>query len=63
MLTDKGIDGREALLLTPRKEGTTVEVATDITELRDLLEAGLSVGDVVLPRTRPQNIEQLGLSL
>ncbi len=61
MLTDKGIDGRETLLLTPRKEGTTVEVATDITELRDLLEAGLSVGDVVLPRTRPQNIEQLGL--
>jgi len=63
MLTDKGIDGRETLLLTPRKEGTTVEVATDITELRDLLEAGLSVGDAVLPRTRPQNIEQLGLFL
>lgn len=61
LLADKGIDGREVLQLVPHKEGTKVEVVADIEEVRKLLEAGLSVGDVVLPGTRPENIEQLGL--
>jgi len=52
LLTEQGIDGREVLLLTPGTEGTNVDVASDVTEVRTLLEAGLTVGEVVLPRTK-----------
>ncbi|MGH7963776.1 MAG: AAA family ATPase [Candidatus Binatia bacterium] len=61
LLTEQGIDGREVLLLTPAKEGTDVRVAADIDEVRALLESGFTVGEVVLPRTRPPNADQLGL--
>ena len=61
LLCDKGIDGREVLLLTPDSEGTKVEVATGIKDARALLDAGLPIADAVLPRTRPGNVEQLGL--
>ena len=47
LLTEPGIDGREVLLLTPAKEGTAVTVASDIDEIRVLLETGLTVGEVV----------------
>ena len=50
LLTDAGIDGREVLMLKPAKEGTTVERASDIEEVRALLEAGLTVGEVALTR-------------
>lgn len=61
LLSDTGIDGREVLLLTPSKETTAVEVASDIQDVRPLLEAGLSVGEVILPRAKPNGVEQFGL--
>lgn len=61
LLTEEGIDGREVLLLEPDKEGTRVLVAADIAEVRALLEAGLTVGEAVIPRARPGRIEQLAL--
>lgn len=61
LLTEHGIDGNEVLLLTAAKEGTDVRVAADIDEVRILLESGLTVGEVVLPRTRPEGVEQLSL--
>ena len=61
LLTEQGIDGREVLLLTPTPEGTEVKVAADIDEVRALLEAGFTVGEVVLPRTKPSGAEQLSL--
>lgn len=61
LLTEQGIDGHEVLLLTAAKEGTEVKVAADIGEVRTLLESGLTVGEVVLSRTKPANAEQLGL--
>jgi predicted ATPase len=61
LLSDKGIDGREVLLLTPRAEGTSIELAGNISDIKPLLEAGLSVGEVVLPKISPQKIEQLEL--
>jgi hypothetical protein len=63
LLTEKGIDGREVLLLTPKSEGTEVAVASDVADVRALLEAGFSVGEVVLPKTKPAGIAQLSLSL
>ena len=59
LLTEQGIDGHEVLLLTAAKEGTDVKVAADIDEVRVLLESGLTVGEVVLPRTKPDDVEQL----
>ena len=59
LLTEQGIGGHEVLLLTAAKEGTEVKVAADIDEVRVLLESGLTVGEVVLPRTKPDGVEQL----
>ncbi len=61
LLRDKGIDGREIILLTPSSEGITADIAANVADIRPLLDAGLSVGEVVLPRNRPKNIKQLGL--
>jgi predicted ATPase len=61
LLTEGGIDGREVLLLAPVKEGTEVRVAAEIEEVRNLLDAGLTVGEVVLPRTRPDAVGQMAL--
>ena len=61
LLTDHGIDPREVLLLTPEKEGTAIEVLASIKDAIALIEGGMSVGDALLPRTKPKNIEQLGL--
>ena len=61
LLSDKGIDGREVLLITPVSEGSKAEVAAGISEVKALLEAGLSVGEVLLPRSKPRNVHQLSL--
>jgi predicted ATPase len=53
LLSQKGIGGEEVVMLRPDKEGTVVELASSIGEVRDLLDAGLSVADVALPRTAP----------
>lgn len=61
LLTEQGIDGREVLLLSPGSEGTEVKVAADIAEVKALLASGLTVGEVVLPRTKPPDAGQLSL--
>jgi len=62
MLSEKGIGGEELLMLTPKTEGTEVELAADIKEVRALLDAGLSVADAAIPRTIPSGLEQLDLA-
>lgn len=61
LLNERGIDGREVLMLTPEPEGTEVVVASDVEEVRALLEAGFSAGEAVLPRTKPPQTTQLAL--
>ena len=63
LLSDRGIDGGEVLVLRPGNEGTEVEVAKDMPAIRSLLESGLSAGEVVIPWTRPKDINQLSLAL
>jgi len=55
------LDGRAIILLEPASDGTLARVA-DATELA-LMQEGLSPADVLLPKTRPQGIDQLGLFL
>ncbi len=61
LLSDNGIDGNEVLLLNPGSEGTSIDVAGNIDDIKTLLEVGLSVGEVVLPKSVPSEIEQLEL--
>jgi predicted ATPase len=61
LLGDSGIAGEEVLLLSPSSEGTVVELASSMPEVRALLAAGMTVADAVLPRTAPPNAPQLAL--
>ena len=61
LLSEKGIGGEEVLDLTPDQEGTVVQLASSIREVRDLLDAGLSPADAALPRTAPPGLDQLDL--
>ena len=61
LLREPGIDGREVLLLMPAKEGTAVKIASDLDAVRELLENGLTAGEVVLSTTRPKHAEQFSL--
>lgn len=61
LLTEPGIDGTEVLMLAPTETATVVIPAWDVKPVRRLLEAGLTVGEVVLSRTGPESAEQLSL--
>jgi len=59
LLQDEGIGLDEVLLLRPSEEGTTVTPAGDIEEIDDLLKGGLSLADVVVPKTCPGDTAEL----
>ncbi len=61
LLRDEGIGLDEVLLLRPGAEGTEVTPASSYQDVRDLLEGGLSLADIVIPRTRPERAGQLSL--
>ena len=59
LLVDDGIGLDEVLLLLPSREGSSVRAASEFSEIPLLLEGGLSLADAVVPRTRPERVEQL----
>lgn len=59
LLHDEGIGLDETLLLLPKKEGTKVELAACDADIPHLLEGGLQLDDIVLPKTRPANAAKL----
>jgi predicted ATPase len=59
LLADPGIGLDEVVLLLPGPEGTDVQLAADSEQIRSLLKGGLSMGEAVMPRTRPASAEQL----
>jgi hypothetical protein len=61
LLSAEGIGSEEILLLTPGPEGTRIELASSISEIRHLLEVGLNIAEAVLPRTEPPTVRQLEL--
>ncbi|HEX2905603.1 MAG TPA: ATP-binding protein [Phototrophicaceae bacterium] len=61
LLGDTGIGADEMLLLLTTHEGTEVKVGAAIPDIRQELDAGLTMADVVLPRTEPPEISQLAL--
>ncbi len=61
LLRDEGIGLDEVFLLTPGKEGSRVRPASELAEVRYLLEGGVSLPEAVIPHTRPEKAEQLTL--
>ena len=61
ILRDEGVGLDEVLLLAPGSEGTEVTTAGSHKDIRDLLEGGLSLADVVIPKTKPDRVTQLTL--
>lgn len=59
LLSNTGIDGRGVVLLQSGTDGSKARVLDD-DEGRLLLQ-GFSVAEVVLPKTRPESVDQLGL--
>jgi predicted ATPase len=59
LLRDEGIAADEVVLLTPRNGESVVQVGADIQEVKQLLEAGLTAADVVIPRTEPKTASHL----
>ena len=59
LLSNPGIDERGVVILETGKQGTTGRPVN--TSERQALSAGLSVAEVVLPKTRPDKVSQLGL--
>ncbi len=62
MLSDKGISGHEVLRLEPSPEGTLLKSSLDNQEELEQLKNGLTIADVVLPKSAPLNVHQLELS-
>jgi len=61
LLRDEGIGLDEVLLFFTEAEGTRVTLAGSQQDILNLLHGGLSLADVVIPKTRPDKVEQLTL--
>ena len=59
ILSNEGIAPEEVLLLTNSPEGTEVEVLSNVEKAKNILAAGFSMADVVMPVTKPWSIESM----
>jgi len=61
LLSNPGIGGEEVLMLVPGDEGTVVHNMSSLEDVAQLLQEGMSVGDIAINRTAPRDIQQLTL--
>ena len=47
------------MLLTPAAEGTEAETAASVADVQPLLDAGVSLADILTPRTAPAEVQDL----
>ena len=59
LLDDEGIDLQEVYLLNPGNEGTTIQRASDMEDVRRLVEQNLTPGEAIMPRAAPRSAEEL----
>lgn len=59
LLSHPGIGADEVIFLAPRDEGTEAKRVDGAEDCVRYLEAGFSVADAVIPRTAPENLENL----
>ncbi len=60
LLSDPGIGAEEILLLSPTPDGTRVDLASSLDDVRGLLEGGFSIAEAIMPRTAPSEIQEFG---
>jgi predicted ATPase len=61
LLAEEGIGLNEVLILEPGVEGTQVKLAAEYPDIARLVDGGISLSDVLVPRTSPPGVEQLAL--
>ena len=61
LLSDDGISTEEVLLFKPTKRGTEIKVLSQDEEASSLLQGGFTIGEAIIPRTKPSLIDQLSL--
>ena len=61
LLGDEGVGLDEVLLLVPGDGGTDITSANSHQDIRDLLEGGIPLGDIVIPWTQPEGTYRLAL--
>lgn len=59
ILSNAGIDGSEVILLENTAAGTEAKPISEIEDIRNILQAGLTVADAVIPRTKPSEVENI----
>ena len=59
MLQDNGIGAHELLLLNASNEGTAVSVGFENQDIKNELNAGISMSEIAMSRTRPKELQQL----
>jgi predicted ATPase len=63
ILDDSGLGIDEVVVLEPGDEGTTAYTAQQVDDIRDLLEAGMTLGEVLEPLTEPDDVDALPVQL
>lgn len=59
LLSNEGIGGDETIVLIPSPEGTKVQKASDMEDIRRYLDSGISIAETVIPKIAPRNIQQI----
>ena len=63
MLRDEGLGKDEVVLLTPGKEGTEARTLDKFPDVQGMLDAGLSLADILAPQTAPEGARELPFHL
>ncbi len=61
LLRDEGIGLDEVFIFKPTDNGTVIERVSSLDDARYLLEGGLSLAEIVVPKTTPKEVTQLAL--
>ena len=61
LFRDPGIGLDEVFLLLPEESGTVVKPAGDFEDVKALLKGGIPLPEAIMPKTQPENVEQLAL--
>ena len=59
ILEDPGLGKDEVVLFRPGAEGTEADAAGSIPDIQELLDAGMSLADVLVARTAPPEVQEL----
>ena len=59
ILYDEGLGKDEVVLLTPGEDGTETQEAAEIQDIQSLLNSGLSIAEILLPKTKPSAVHEL----